>query len=375
MARGKRSNGEGTIYLSKAKGLWTAELVLPDGKKKRKRSKRQSVVREWLENEKQAVRVGTWVSGEPVKYGDFLERYLEEVAAHTLRPQTLISYTRQIRNRIIPALGHIHLTKLRPDHLQRFYSDILKTGISKTTVRYSHCVISRTLGIALKWGLVSRNVAEAVESPTPDPYDIKHLTVEEAKQFLKVLESDRLYAFYVVLITTGMRRGEALGLQKQDLDLTHGTVTIKRSLSFLPHKGLVLGETKSDKSNRTLALPEFTVQVLKDHLKTHSLNSNFLFATGNGTPFSPRNIHRHFKLKLDEAGLPQTIRMHDLRHSHISWLIRSGQDIKSVQAVAGHAQASTTLEIYAKLLPGYNRDVANKIEGMFKVSEQVSETR
>lgn len=225
------------------------------------------------------------------------------------------------------------------------------------------------MGIALKWGLVGRNVAEVVVSPTPDPYEIKPLTVDQAKQLLKVLEGDRLYAFYVFLLTTGVRRGEALGLLKEDLNLDEGTVVIKHSLAFLPHKGLVLGETKSEKSKRLLALPDFTVKVLRTHLSKYSLNSIFVFSTGNGTPFSPRNIIRHFKLKLKAAGLPMETRIHDLRHSHISWLIRSGQDIKSVQALAGHAQASTTLEIYSHLLPGYNREAADKIEGMFKVTE------
>lgn len=212
-------------------------------------------------------------------------------------------------------------------------------------------------------------MAEAVEWPTPEPYEIKPLTVDQAKQFLKVLEGDRLYAFYVVLITTGIRRGECLALHKEDLSLDNGTVTIKRSLSFIPRKGLVLGEPKSEKSNRTLALPEFTVKILREHLAKHTGNSTFVFATGNGTPFSPRNIHRHFKLKLAEAGLPDSTRLHDLRHSHISWLIRAGQDIRSVEGAAAHAQASTTIEIYSHLLPDYNREVANKIERMFPLTE------
>lgn len=91
MARSRRSNGEGTIYFSRAQGLWVAEIVLPDGKKKRKRSKRQSIVREWLEKEKETVRRGVWVSGESVTYGEFLDRYLNEVAGHSLRPATFIS--------------------------------------------------------------------------------------------------------------------------------------------------------------------------------------------------------------------------------------------------------------------------------------------
>ncbi|HLO34294.1 MAG TPA: site-specific integrase [Anaerolineales bacterium] len=166
-------------------------------------------------------------------------------------------------------------------------------------------------------------------------------------------------------VTSGVRRGEALGLLKENLHLDEGSVVIKHSLSFISGKGLVLGETKSEKSIRKIALPEFTINVLRDHLSKHSQNSRFVFSTGKGTPFSPRNILRHFKLKIKEAGLPMATRIHDLRHSYISWLIRAGQDIKSVQATAGHAQASTTLEIYGHLLPGYNREAADKIEGMF----------
>lgn len=202
-------------------------------------------------------------------------------------------------------------------------------------------------------------MAQAVSSPTPDPYEIKPLTIDQAKQFLKVLEGDRLYAFYVLLLTTGIRRGQGLGLLKQYLNLEEGTVIIRHSLTFLPHRGLVLGETKSEKSVREIALPEFTVKVLKDHLSKYSLNSRFVFSTGNGTPFSPRNILRHFKIKLAEAGLPATTRIHDLRHSYASWLIKTAS-INDVQMILGHAQASTTLEIYSHVLPGYNREAAKK---------------
>lgn len=137
------------------------------------------------------------------------------------------------------------------------------------------------------------------------------MTVEQAKQFLKAAEGDRLYAFYVLLITTGIRRGEGLGVLKESLHLDEGFVIIKNSLAFIPGKGLVLGETKSEKSIREISLAEFSVKVLQDHLSKYSLNSKFVFATGNGTPFSPRNIIRHFKLTLSRAGLPMETRIHE----------------------------------------------------------------
>src|SRR5215211_295690 len=157
MAR-RRANHEGSIFWSEAQKLWAAEIVLPDGKRKRKRSKKQSIVREWLEKEKEAVRGGNWVSGEAVKYGDFLDRYLTEVAIHTLRPSTYSSYSDHIKNHIKPAIGDIKITNVRPEHLQRMYSNLLNKGLSKGTVKKTHAVVRKSLGIALKWGLVGRNV-------------------------------------------------------------------------------------------------------------------------------------------------------------------------------------------------------------------------
>jgi integrase len=367
--RSKRPNGEGSIFFSDSQQTWVAEILLPNGKKKRKRNKLQKVVRGWLDKEKEAVRSGLWVADEKTLYSDFLDRYMNEIAGHTLRPKTLENYTYAIKNHIKPTLGKMRIVAIRPDHLQRLYSDLLDSGLSKSTVKYIHAIIRKTLGTAFKWGLVIRNVSEVVTPPPPEVQEIKPLTVDQVKQLLKVLENDRLYAFYVLISTSGIRKGEALGLQKSDLDLEAGSIVIRHSLAQIYGRGLVLGEPKSEKSRRELALPPFTVNVLKKHLEKYSLNSNFVFSTSKGTPFSPRNILRHFKAKLQEAGLPETTRVHDLRHSFISWLLASGTSIRDIQAIAGHAQASTTLAIYSHVLPGYNKEAAKKIEDMF-VTEQ-----
>lgn len=366
MARSQRSNGEGSIFHSKAQNTWMAEIVLPDGTKKRKKNKLQRVVRSWLESEKEALRRGTWVSTEAVMYGDFLDRYLKEAATHSLRPKTLESYTYVINKHIRPALGQKRIVAIRPDHLTKLYSDVLESGLSKHTVRYLHRIIRKTLNIALQWGLVGRNVSEAVKSPTPPIQEIKPLTVTEVKHLLKVLEGDRLYAFYALICTTGLRKGEALGLQKSSLDLDNGTITVRHSLAHIYGKGLTLMEPKSEKSRRELAIPASAVDLLGRHLAVHSLNSNFVFATSHGTPFSPRNILRHFKGKLIEAGLPTSTRIHDLRHSFISWLIQSGQDIKTIQAVAGHSQIQVTLDVYGHLMPGAMRGASDKVQKMFE---------
>lgn len=361
----KRSNGEGSLFYSEAQQTWVGEVVLPDGRKKRKRNKLQRVVREWLEQQKEAIRKGTWVSNESVCYGDYIDRYISEVAEHSLRPKTLENYRYTIKNHIKPLLGEMRLVSIRPDHLQHLYSELLKKGLSKSSVRYIHAIIRKSLETATTWGLVARNVAQVVRPPTPETYEIVPLTLEEAKRFLNNLKDDRLYAFYVLLCTTAIRKGEALALQKTNLDLENGTMYVKNSLSQIYGQGLVLGEPKSKKSKRQLALPPFTIGVLKRHLVNHPNTSGYVFATSNNTPFSPRNILRHFKSKLEESGLPQSTRIHDLRHSVITWLLSSGKiSLKEAQELAGHAQPSTTLNIYGHVLPGFNRKVASSIEDM-----------
>ena len=363
----KRADGEGSLFFSESEGVWIGEVVLPDGRKKRKRSKLQKIARAWLEEQKEAVKEGMWVSDETARYGDFLDRYMEEIAAHTLKPKTQENYYFIIKNHIKPDLGDTLIVNIRPENLQSLYARKLSEGFSKHTVTYIHSVIHKTLDTAMKWGLVARNVADAVTPPSPEKTDIHPLSVEQVKRLLKVLEDDRLYCFYLLLTSTGMRKGECLGLQKSSLDLDNGTVLVRHSLSQVRGKGMILGEPKSEKSHRVLALPEFTVSALRRHLEMHPNTSTYVFATSNNTPFSPRNVLRHFKDKLKEAGLPAETRIHDLRHSFISWLLASGIPPKDVQVIAGHAQFATTMDIYGHIMPGANKEAARRIEGLFQV--------
>lgn len=361
----RRANNEGSLFYSEASGYWIAEVVLPDGRKRRKRHKLQRVVKDWLEQQKRSIRDETWIADSSTRYGDYLDRYMAEVAAHTLKPKTIENYYFVIKNHIKPDLGELKLNQIRPEHLQKLYAKKLSNGFSKYTVVYIHRIVHKTLSTALRWGLVARNVADAVTPPTPDNKEITPLTVEEVKRLLTVLEGDRLYAYYVLLCSTGMRKGEGLGLQKSSLNLEDGTVIVRHNLSSVRGKGLILGEPKSQKSRRELALPPFCVQALKDHLEKYPSTSAYVFATSHGTPFSPRNILRHFKGKLKEAGLPEETRIHDLRHSFISWLL-TNTPISDVQAIAGHSQIQTTIGIYGHLMPGAKRAAADKIEKMFE---------
>jgi integrase len=188
------------------------------------------------------------------------------------------------------------------------------------TVKYIHTVFHRCLSQALKWGLVTGNVADSVDAPTPDKKPVEPLTQPQVRHFLEVAEQDRLYPFYVVALGCGLRKGELLALTWDCIDWHNRLIHVKRSLQALKGKGLVVGEPKSQSSRRVVAMPEFVQRVLADHMVNKTVESEYVFCTSKGTPFGPRNIIRHFKGVLKKAGLPATIRIHDLRHTFISFM-------------------------------------------------------
>jgi integrase len=172
----KRAHGEGTIFKD-ARGLWIAEFITPDGKKKRKASKRQSVVKEWLQTSLNQVRSGTYVEDTNLTVGAFFDKFMDDTASVTLRPKTIESYSWALELHIKPELGNIRLNQLKSSHLQSLYRKKLESGLSKQSVIKLHNIIRRILNQAVKFGLIARNPADAAEPPKPDDKPLKILTV------------------------------------------------------------------------------------------------------------------------------------------------------------------------------------------------------
>jgi len=183
---------------------------------------------------------------------------------------------------------------------------------------------------------------------------------------LNHIKDDRLFALYVVYLGLGLRRGEALALQWDCVNFDSGFVLVKRSLQNIKGKGIVVSEPKSKSSHRIVAMPEFVQHTLQRHKEMQIVESDFVFCTSKGTPFSPRNIVKYFKKALREAGLPTTIRIHDLRHTFVSYMLSQNVPPKDVQMIAGHADFSTTMDIYGHLMPGAQEAAAKKMDELFK---------
>jgi integrase len=228
-----------------------------------------------------------------------------------------------------------------------------------------HSVLHKALGQALKWGIVVRNVCDLVEAPHPKRKAPATLTPDQVKKFLETVKDHRWYPIYVLSLYCGFREGEVLGIYFEDLDLLHDVIHVRHAVQYLVGKGLVITEPKTDSAKRTVTIPGFAHDVLVEYLHPLKRNQGLVFVTSHGTPISPRNLIRHFKQALEEAGLPE-IRFHDLRHTHASLLLAAGVHPKLVQERLGHSQISLTLDTYTHVVPGMQEGVAEKFDELMK---------
>jgi len=330
----RRGNGEGTISKRK-NGTWCAVATVgrkPDGKLKRKYfyGRTRQEVADKLTKALGDLRQGTFIDDTSITIEKWFKTWLEEYKQPKLRPTTFESYRIMVDHHIIPAVGHTRLKDLRPEHLQHLYNEKLKTGLSSRTVRYIHTVIHAALKQALKNQLVYRNVSEATELPADNKKEARALTAEEMDKFLNILEGNRLKAAFVTLLGSGLRRGELLALKWKNIDLKEGVIHVKENLTWLPKKGIVFQSPKTEKSKRSVPLPDNVLIELKKHKKAQAAeklsagegyqDSGMVFCTEVGTPIIPRNFERKYKALLKKAGLTG-IKLHSLRHTYATRLL------------------------------------------------------
>lgn len=289
----RRARGEGTIFKEKT-GLWVGEITLPNGKRRRKRAKTQGAVQEWLQTQREASRNGLLVEDDKVSFGQFIDRYFEDVVRHNVQPKTFESYESITRVHIKPALEKERLSRITPQMLQALYAKKLDSGLSKRTVHYIHTIIHKTLDQALRWGLVARNVSDLVDKPSPKRMVPTVWNVAQVNTFLNSTKNHRWYPIYVLAIYCGLREGELLGLHLEDIDLRNRTIQVKHAVQYLVGGGLVIKEPKTASGKRAVVIPGYALSVLMDHLFKTKVEKGLIFTTSNGTPISPRNLVRHF---------------------------------------------------------------------------------
>ncbi|MGI9061942.1 MAG: tyrosine-type recombinase/integrase [Ktedonobacteraceae bacterium] len=369
----RRGHGEGSIY-QRSDGRWAASITLEDRKRKTFYGKTRKEVQEKLQMALHEQKQGMLATGPEQTLKQYLEHWLEEVHKPTIRVSTYVNYRRFLDNHILPELGHLHVNKLTPQKVQAFYTKKLKEGLAPGSVRDIHMVLHKALENAVRWRFVGRNVCDDVSPPRQVKHEIQALTKEQAQQLLQTAQGHKLEGLITVALATGMRRGELLGLRWQDINIEDKSLQIRRTMARLGKEGVVTSQPKTQKSKRNIVLPQFVVEVLKQH-HIHQLETrirvgtaweenDLVFPNGFGRFLDQGQLHVMFQNFLKYAGLPP-MRFHDLRHSAATFLLSMGVHPKVVQEILGHSNISMTMDTYSHVLPSMQTDAMDKMNDLF----------
>lgn len=371
----RRGHNEGTI-IQRQDGRWCAVISLgyQDGKLKRKSyygSARKEVSDKMDEGRSNLKKGIAPVIGRQ-SLAQFLEMWLTDCVKPSVRPATWLSYDQQVRVHITPALGHVDLTKLRPEHIQRYMNEKTAAGLSSKTVRYHRSVLAMALKQAHRWGLVAQNVATLVDPPSAKKYALQTFDPAQAHTLLEALKGERLGALFTVALALGLRRGEALGLRWQDIDFEGCTLRVSQALARVGHE-IVISEPKTASSRRILPLPDTLAASLRERRKQQLeerlaagdkwTDSGLVFTSREGESIDPRTVKRHLDRILTAAELPHC-RVHDLRHFCASLLLAQGVALKVVSEILGHTQISITADLYTHVLPSLKQDAIGALDRM-----------
>lgn len=386
----KRAKNEGSIF-KRGNGTWQGELLLghtSEGKPKRKYfyGKTQQAVKEKLEAAQFEISRGIFSDAkQTVK--DYLTEYLKE-RKHQVNQRTFSLYTLLFEKHIIPEIGANKLRELKPIHVQRMLSNIRTNSAAASakrknkpnpnagirTANQCRTILYSALKQAVRWELIARNPVEAVDPLKAVKTDFTLWTTQEASNFLTTARPHRLYALFYLVMGTGLRRGELLGLRWEDVNLTTGFIHVRQTLTLNGNK-ISFGPPKSEKGRRIVAISSDVVEALNVHRTLQESerillgalwpDTGLVFTSETGTPMHPRNLARAFTgLQRQVPEKVREISTHDLRHFHASYAIQAGMDVKTLSDRLGHADTSLTLNTYTHLFESQRLNSAVDISGL-----------
>lgn len=362
--------------------LWYVIVDLPrgaDGERRQKwhggfqTKKAAEAVRARLVHE---LTTGFYVEPSAMRLSEWLVDHWLPVHRTRVKKTTYRAYRSAIEHHISPRLGGVALGNLTAQMLNGLYQQLLANGrvkeeggLSLATVRNVHVVLRKALADAEDAGLIPRNPAIKAKPPRPHTQggELRYWTPSELREFLDLCEGHRLETAFHLLAMTGARRGEIAGLRWIDVDLDEARITIRQTL--LNGDGEVYVSSPKSYRGRTVDLDQATVEELREHRHRQLLekdatwgweDSGYVFTKKDGSLLDPNTLTRAFRWIVDHSDLPR-IRLHDLRHTHASIAVKAGVPIGVVSERLGHASPEFTLQRYSHVMPGMQRDAADKI--------------
>jgi integrase len=371
----RRANSEGTTC-KRSDGRWVAAVTLDGGKRRYFYGASQRDAQDKLRAAKRAIDDGLPVSSDRQKVGTFLTRWLAEVAEPSVRPSTYILYRQLLSRHVIPTVGHLPLAKLSPQDLTGLYGT-LSRSLAPRSVGHVHRVLHRALRDALRWGLVARNVCDAVSPPKVPRQEMHVLDPEQARTLIAAVDGDPLEALYILAVTAGLRQGELLALKWRDLDADAGRLTVCRSVRWFTGLGSIEGQPKTKSGRRSVLLAPLAVASLRRHRTRQTEQRlraiawddlDLIFTNEVGRHIEATNlVRRSFRPLLERAELP-AVRFHDLRHTAATLLLGQGVHAKIVSEMLGHSNIAITMDLYSHVTPTMQADAASKMEELFTVA-------
>jgi len=313
-------------------------------------------------------------------FGDWLQFWYENHCKPKIRPTTQATYEGRIRLHIVPEIGHIPLNKLTQNDLQQFYGRVKKNGrkshtelygegLSDRMVRMCHATCRSALEKAVQDGLIRVNPAIGCKLPPKKAREMQVLTRDELQRFLIQAQAEGYYELFLLELATGLRRGELMALQWDDLDFKTGVLTVNKQVYDVKGE-LLVSEPKTKASICKIVLPPAVVEVLREYKET--VHSRWMFPSPvkEDMPLGPGVALKRLHAILEGAECKH-VRFHDLRHTFATLALSNGMDVKTLSAMLGHVSAATTLDIYTHITDDMQRTAAANIDrGIGKAKPQ-----
>lgn len=388
----RRGHGEGGIH-KRRDGRWEARLDWDmDGRVKRRSiyGRTRKEVADKLRQKQSERDASTVIYDERLTVGAFLDHWVNTILPHrvangTLSNSTFYSYADSVRLHLKPALGHLRLRELRAAHIDKLIA-ARRGAYSANTLRIMRTTLRKALRDGYKSQLVPLSARDAIDLSEPVEVNKRarlFLDRDESRVLLEQISGDRLKALYFVLLSMGLRRGEALGLYWSDINVESQTLTIQRSLKRIrvmplpnglfpqgPRTRLELSSPKTDRSWRTQNLPQPVLDALTRHRARQATerlaasawdNEDLVFTTPLGTPIDPSNLAKEFMRHAELAGLGHR-NLHQLRHSAATIMLDQGIPLEDVSDILGHTTLSVTSHIYGHLSVKRRREAADAMD-------------
>jgi integrase len=379
-------NGEGSIYQRQSDGRWFGSIVVPDecGELKRKTvsAKTKEGARQKLkglvEDQERQEAEGLPSIDKTVTVSELLDRWHKVIVA-TRRETTAINYRYVIDGHLVGfvlpqgrTLGSKKLALLTFDDVDVLLDAKRRAGLAPSTRRLIRSVLVQAINQAIKWRVVTRNEA-AMSTPVPIPRSAsRSMTAAEARRLMKELKELPMGCLFTLMLVTGMRRGEVLGLRWEDVDLRKGVISIRQQLQRIDGE-LKATEVKTDKSRRSINLSKSMVQELKNHKTAQAKerrgsaiwqDTGYVFTSNVGTALDPRNMAKKFLSVCRKAKIG-TWHPHELRHTSASLMLANGIPLQVVSDILGHASIRITSDVYGHVLAPQRQEAAETMANFF----------